>query len=167
LRLMADTGVLSRPDNYYEYAQRAMENGLPGEALKVLETGFEKKAIGDSDKARYDRTVGEIRKKVQGDRAQLPDIDKEVRNSKATTGQAAAGLGLAYFGYQMYDQAIQMLEAGIAKGGLRNLEDYQMTLALAYLRAGQKEKSRQQFQALPANSPLHQIAGLWIARTYN
>jgi Flp pilus assembly protein TadD len=67
----------------------------------------------------------------------------------------------------MYEQAVQMLEAGLAKGGLRNQEDYRMVLGIAYLRVGQKEKAREQFQKLAANSPLSRIGAFWVSRTYN
>ncbi|HYM34406.1 MAG TPA: hypothetical protein VET48_03365, partial [Steroidobacteraceae bacterium] len=166
-RLMADVGVLA-PDYYFEYSQRAVDQALPGEALKVLETGFEQKVIGaDKDKEHYQRTVADVRSKAQTDRAQLPALEKEWRESKSRTGQLGAGLGLAYFGYQMYDQAIQTLEPSFEKGGLRNVDDYRMTLGIAYLRTGKKDKAREQFQQVPANSPLNRVAQFWIARTYN
>jgi len=164
LRLMADTGVLTIKEYYLEYSQRAVEQALPGEALKVLETGFEKKIL---EGEQSQRALADVRKKAQTDKAQLPEIEKEVRASKATTGQAGAGLGLAYFGYGMYEQAIQVLESSIAKGGLRNLDDYRMALGVSYLRSGQKEKAREQFQTIAANTPLRRISELWVARSYN
>lgn len=169
LRLMADTNVLSQSDYYYEYAQRASEQALPGEAADVLEKGFDKKAIGQSgaDKDRYQRALTEAKRKAQADRGQLPALEKEWKDSKASTGQIGAGLGLAYFEFQMYDKAIESLEAAIAKGGLKNGDNYRMTLGVAYWKAGQKEKSRAQFQAIPSESPLARAAGFWTARSYN
>jgi len=83
LRLMADTGVLTIKEYYLEYSQRAVEQALPGEALKVLETGFEKKIL---EGEQSQRALADVRKKAQTDKAQLPEIEKEVRASKATTG---------------------------------------------------------------------------------
>jgi tetratricopeptide (TPR) repeat protein len=169
LRLMADTGVLARPEYYLEYSQRAIDKAMPGEALAIIQAGFEKKVLGtvEKDKAQHQRALTTAQEKAKADRAQLPEIEKEVRASKATNGQLEAGLGLAYFSYQMYEQAVQMLEAGLAKGGLRNQEDYRMVLGIAYLRVGQKEKAREQFQKLAANSPLSRIGAFWVSRTYN
>jgi Flp pilus assembly protein TadD len=42
-----------------------------------------------------------------------------------------------------------------------------MVLGIAYLRVGQKEKAREQFQKLAANSPLSRIGAFWVSRTYN
>jgi tetratricopeptide (TPR) repeat protein len=168
LRLMVETDVLDKPDLYFEYSQRAVEAGLPGEALKVLETGQEKKVIGaDAGKTRYQQVIADVRQKARTDRAQLPELEKEQQQSKSQTGQASAGLGLAYFGYQMYDKAIEALESGIAKGGLRNIDSYRMALGISYLRSGQKEKARATFQTIPADSPVTRVAAFWISRTYN
>ena len=67
----------------------------------------------------------------------------------------------------MYEQAIPMLESGIAKGGLRNLDDTRMVLGISYLRTGQKEKAREEFKKASANAALAKVAPFWVSRSYN
>ncbi len=169
LRLMADTGVLTKPEYYLEYSQRAIDKAMPGEAAKAMEEGFEKKALGvaSKDKERDQRELATARDKAKADRSQLPEIEKEVRTSKANTGQVEVGLGLAYFSHQMYQEAVPMLESGIAKGGLRNLDDVRMMLGIANLRLGQKENAREEFKKASANAIFAKTAPFWISRTYN
>jgi tetratricopeptide (TPR) repeat protein len=169
-RLMADVGALNKPLSYLEYSDRAVEKAMPGEALTVLESGFEKKILGvsDKDKAAQQQKLADVKRKAQADRAQLPDIEKEAASPKAgATGQLTAGLGLAYFSFGMYEQAVTALDAGIKKGGLKNAEDYRMVLGIAQLRTGQKEAARASFQSIPATSPFARVANLWAIRTYN
>jgi tetratricopeptide (TPR) repeat protein len=168
-RLMSDVGVLTTPSSYLEYADRAVEKAMPGEALTALEAGFNKKVLGvdDKEKATQQQKLADVKRKAQADKAQLPEIEKEAASPKATTGQLSAGLGLAYFSFGMNEQAIASLEAGIKKGGLKNIDDYTMALGIAQLRTGKKDQARATFQSISASSPFARVANLWVIRTYN
>jgi tetratricopeptide (TPR) repeat protein len=169
-RLMSDVGVLNTSVSYLEYADHAVENAMPAEALTALEAGFEKKVLGvnDKEKATEQQKLADVKRKAQADKAQLPEIEKEAASAKgAASGQLTAGLGLAYFSFGMYGQAVTALDAGIKKGGLKNIDDYRMVLGISQLRTGQKELARASFQSVPATSPLARVANLWAIRTYN
>jgi tetratricopeptide (TPR) repeat protein len=168
-RLMADTGVKMTAENYMEYAQIAADKAMPGEALRVLELGFEKNVLGadEKNKAKQQLALADAKKKAAADKAQLPEIEKEAAGPKATTGQLSAGLGLAYFSFGMTEQAVAAIEAGLKKGGLKNIDDYRMVLGIAKLRLGDKEAARAVFQSVPSNSPYARIASIWTIRTYN
>jgi tetratricopeptide (TPR) repeat protein len=162
-------GVLNRPEEYSEYARAASDKAFQGEAQKVLQEGFDRKKFPATGKDADDRRrlLAEAKHKADIDRAQLPEFEKEVQASKAPNGQLAAGLGLSYFSFDMYDKAIDALKKGIEKGGLRNTDDNVMVLGISYLRAGQKEAARARFESIAANSPLARAAKLWALRTYN
>lgn len=169
-RLMSDVGVLDTSVSYLEYADHAVDNAMPAEALSALEDGFAKKVLGvnDKEKAVEQQKLADVKRKAQADRAQLPEIEKEAASAKGVaSGQLTAGLGLAYFSFGMYGQAVTALDAGIKKGGLKNIDDYRMVLGIAQLRTGQKELARASFQSVPATSPLARVANLWAIRTYN
>jgi len=167
-RLQNDVGALKKADQYMEYAQLAADSAMPGEALKVVETGYEKKILGlEKEKERHDRLLTSVKQKAQADKGQLPQYEKEAAASTATTGQLDAGLGLAYFSYDMYDQAIQSLEKGLKKGGLKNPDDYRIALGISQLRKGQREQARSTFKAVPDDSPMAKVANLWELRSYN
>jgi len=168
-RLEFDAGAMKRDDQFMEYAQLASDANLYGEMLRVVETGFEKKILGadEKKKERHTRLLNTAKQKAQADKAQLPQLEKEAQASKVETGQLDAGLGLVYFGYEMYDQAILALERGIKKGGLKNVEDYKIALGIAQLHKGQKETARSTFRSIPASSPLAKVASMWALRTFN
>ena len=73
-------------------------------------------------------------------------------------------LGQAYLSYGMYDEAIDAIKRGIAKGGVTDVDEAQISLGTAYLRKGQKDQARQAFKAVKAESKWHDLAELWEVR---
>ena len=66
----------------------------------------------------------------------------------ASSGNQDVGLGLAYFGYQQYDKAVQALKQGIAKGGLKDPDSAHLLLGIAQYKAGNKTDALQSFKAV-------------------
>jgi len=168
-RLQADVGAMTSGEQYAEYGRLALAQAMPGEAKRIVEKGFELKVLGVNakEKVRQQQLLNDAKKKTTEDLASLPQLEKDVRASKSTTGQVEAGLGLAYFSNDMDDQAIEWLEAGLKKGGMKEPDNYRMALGVAYLRKGNKDQARATFAAVQAGSPLAKAANLWTIRTYN
>jgi tetratricopeptide (TPR) repeat protein len=165
-RLMNDVGTLKQADDYMETAQLAMDAGVPGEAQAIMEKGVQNGTLKSDDKTaqgRYDRLLAGAKKSATTDKSQLPQLAKEAE--KATQGQAYVALGQAYLSYGMYDEAIDALKKGIAKGGVTDIDEAQVSLGIAYLRKGQKDLARQAFKAVKAESKWHDLAELWEIRT--
>ena len=167
-RLMNDVGVMKEPGEYAEYAQQAMITfAMPGEALRVVEKGFSTGALGkvEKDKERHQILLTKAQEAVKADKAQMPHAVAEAE--KATTGAADAGLGLQYFSYGQYDQAVQSFERGLKKGGVKDVANIKLTEGIARLKLGQREQARGDFKAVPDDSPLAKVATAWILRSYN
>jgi tetratricopeptide (TPR) repeat protein len=165
-RLMNDVGTLKQADDYVEMAQLAIDAGVPGEAQAIVEKGVQGGTLKSDDKTtqgRYDRLLAGAKKSAAADKPQLTQLAKEAE--KATSGQAYVGLGQAYLSYGMYDEAIDALKKGIAKGGATDADEAQISLGIAYLRKGQKDLARQAFKAVKAESKWHDLAELWEVRT--
>jgi tetratricopeptide (TPR) repeat protein len=165
-RLMLAVGTLKDPNDFIEFAQLANNFGYPGEALSVLDAGYSKGILGTSaSKDREDRLKATIQKLADADKAALPALDKKAR--AAATGQDDVSLGEAYYGYGRYQEAIEALERGIKKGGLKKPDQAQLALGISYLRAGQAEKARAEFKKVPSDSEYDRIADLWILHSAN
>ncbi|HKR36775.1 MAG TPA: tetratricopeptide repeat protein [Steroidobacteraceae bacterium] len=165
-RLMNDVGTLKQADDYVEMAQLAIDAGVPGEAETIVEKGVQNGTLKSTDKTtqgRYDRLLAGAKKSVATDKPQLAQLAKEA--DKATSGQAYVGLGQAYLSYGMYDEAIEALKKGLAKGGATDADEAQISLGIAYLRKGQKDQARQAFKAVKAESKWHDLAELWEVRS--
>lgn len=159
-RLMLAVGTLKTADEYISLAQLANNAGYPGEGLAVLDAGYAKGVLGvAAGKDREDRLKASISKLADADKAALPTLDKKAR--AAATGQDDVVLGEAYMGYARYPEAIEALERGIKKGGMKKPDQAQIALGLAYLRSGQSEKAKAAFKQVSADAELGRIASLW------
>jgi tetratricopeptide (TPR) repeat protein len=163
-RLMNEVGVLKDKSDYVEMAQLAMDAGVPGEAQDMVQKGMTAGVLKSEDKTeqgRYDRLLAGAKKQADLDRGSLTQQATEAE--KAGTGQVLVGLGQAYLSYGDYDKAIAALEKGIAKGGVTDADEAQISLGIAYLKKGQKEQAREAFKK--AQGKWKDLAELWTIRT--
>jgi TolA-binding protein len=159
-RLASAVNVLSKPGDYTEYAQLALEAGSPGEAQAVLEKGFNNKVFSEGrDLDRNKRLLESAKKAAAAAQATLAKAEADAAASK--TGDKDVSLGVAYLGYQQYDKAAAAIERGLAKPGVTNTADAQLLLGIAQLGAGRKDEARKAFKSVKGNPTLERLANLW------
>ena len=161
-RLMNDVGVLTQPDAYGEMGSIAMDQGAPAEAQHALENGLQRGVFANDPHAlaRTQRTLESAKKKAAEDQAGLPNAEKAA--DAATTGEAAASVGQAYFGYQQYDKAVAELSKALTKGGRKNAADTRLLLGIAQLKGGHKDDAVKTFRQVKGDPTLERLANLWI-----
>jgi len=157
--LMFELGALKRDDDYVEMAQLAIQAGVPGEAVKVLELGFQNKLLETEDVPRRKALLAESRASAQNDQKSLAGLETDAKSAK--TGQADVALGSAYLSYEQYDKAAEALRRGIAKGGVKRPDEAQITLGRALLKVNQPEEALKAFAAIPDASKFSRVANLW------
>ena len=87
---------------------------------------------------------------------------KQAAAKSAPNGEGLVNLGMQQITFDMYPQAVASLQAGIAKGGLKNPVDAQLNLGFAQLRAGQKAEAVKTFRAVKTDDDITQrIAKFW------
>ncbi|TWB66246.1 hypothetical protein FBZ87_11537 [Nitrospirillum amazonense] len=156
-RLSARVGAIKGSNEYLEYADLATRATLPGEAKAILEKGQSQLAGNPTAK----QMLAEATKAAAEDQK---GIDKQVAEvSKAPTGLPLEKLGEAYASYGNYTKAIELIQKGIDKGGLKNPNDAKLHLAVAYLNAGQKDQAQKAFQELTsAPEGVGELAKAWL-----
>jgi TolA-binding protein len=159
-RLMESTGNLKRGPDFMDYSIAAMEM-VPNEAHRVLNMARDAKAFHEkTEVARVERYLIATRTAADKARAELTSLASTART--APTGNEYVMLGIVYYSFAQYPQAIDALQAGIARGGLKNIADAQLTLGTAQLKAGQKAQAAQTFKAIKSDNEVTQrIAKLW------
>jgi tetratricopeptide (TPR) repeat protein len=70
-------------------------------------------------------------------------------------------VGLAYLGYQQYDKALDQLNKGVTKGGVRNDGEARLLLGIAQFKSGKKDEAVKSFKAVKGDANLERIAELW------
>jgi len=159
-RLMSEVDVLQRPEDYTEMAQIAMDQGSPGEAQHILEKAFQKGIFNDQrSKDKNTRLLDAAKKAAATDQGQLPKMEADANS--APTGDKAVGVGLAYLGYGRYDKAVELIQKGLSKGGLKSEAEARLLLGIAQLKAGHKDEAAKSFHAVKGDPALERLANLW------
>ncbi|HET9391561.1 MAG TPA: hypothetical protein VFO44_18085 [Steroidobacteraceae bacterium] len=159
-RLMSEVDVLKEPGDFTDMAQIALDQGSPGEAEHTLEKAFSKNVFPDKrTQDKNQRLLESAKKAAANDQATLPKAQKDAE--AAPTGDKEVGVGLAYLGYQQYDKAIDALNKGIAKGGVKSVPEAKLLLGIAQLKGGHKDDAVKTFHDVKGDPTLERLAALW------
>jgi hypothetical protein len=158
---LTDVG-LATVGEYLAYADNALVAGSPGEAMRAMERGMKDgivPSVGTNQ-----QTVQEARNAVARDRKDLPaDSLSAAKNPK---GEVDVKVGLGFYSLGDWAQAAEALKRGLAKGGVRRVDDANMLLGAALVEQGKYDDSRTAFAAAAAASSdvyMKQLADMWIA----
>jgi TolA-binding protein len=161
-RLLDSTGNLDLAADFTAYSDSAMALGLMAEAGRVLDKGIKVKAFATQTEAdRAARYLASATERAASGKAELAKLATEAKG--AATGNEYVALGMQQASYEMYADAVESLRAGIAKGGLKNATDAQMTLGYAQFRAGQKSEAIKTFREVNGGSDdvTQRLAKFW------
>jgi hypothetical protein len=154
-RLAYMTGAMAKADEYMTLAQLLLAARLPSEARAVVERGMQAKLLVD---ARAQRLYALTKTNQAGDVANLPKAAAAAQ--KASKGDDLVNLGEDYTGMGKFPEAIQAIQAGIAKG-VSDMDNAQVRLAVAYYGAKQKPQALAAL-AKATNSPNgSMVARMW------
>lgn len=161
MRLKLATGNLTKAEDVMEMAQLALQAGQAAEAKKLLDEAFASGLLGKSGEVeRQKRLLALATQRA----ANAPNDLRaaEVEGKDAKDGNLLVRTGLAYSGLGEHDKGIALIQQGIAKGGLRNVNDANLHLGIALTRAGQKGKAAQAFKAVTGTDGAADLARLWM-----
>jgi tetratricopeptide (TPR) repeat protein len=162
LRLADGVGAMNEASYYTEMAQLAMAQGLPGEAQSIIEKGNANGALKDAqrEKEHAGRILADAKQAVALDKSTLDKQDALARTKP--TGDADTKLGSAYLSYGLNDKAVEALQRGISKGGVKNPDEAGILLGIAHLRMNNKEEATKAFQTVTKNPTMARVAKLWV-----
>ena len=161
MRVKMANGLISKTDEYFEMAQLALQANQPAEAKAIIEKGFAAKALGvGADGERHKRLADLADKKLSEAKPSLDGNVAEAQEMK--DGNMLVKVGMGYVGAADYSKGISLIEAGIAKGGLKNVDEAKLRLGLAQIKAGNKAKGQQTLRSVGGNDGAADIARLWL-----
>jgi tetratricopeptide (TPR) repeat protein len=144
-------GTLTLPIQVNGYANAAMQAGFPAEAASALDHG--------PDAGKNTPLRASVRKSYDADQKSLPKAETDAQ--KSASGETLVRLGMDFYGYGQFDKAIALIQAGIAKGGLKSADDTNLNLGIVYLAAGQKDKALELFKSVTQAGGPAELAQLW------
>jgi len=160
MRLRLATGNLTKAEDVMEMAQLALQAGQAAEAKKVIDDAFASGLLGKTGEVeRQKRLQALAAQRVANAPSELKAAEAE--GLAAKDGNLLVRTGLAYTGLGQYDKGTDLIQKGIAKGGLRYPVDANLHLGIALTRAGQKGRAAQAFKAVTGNDGAADLAHLW------
>ena len=165
-RLKLATGNLNSAADYMEFAQLALQQGVPAEAKEIMDKGYAAGVLGKGDEAsRQGRLRDLINKSLADSQAKRAQDEKDAVAAKDGGDLVKLGLNNVYEGKA--DQGFKQIEQGIKKGGLKRPEDAKLRLGEAQLHAGRKEAAVRTLREVKSNDPkindgTADIARLWV-----
>lgn len=159
-RLQLATGNLTKPNDYMEAAQLALQAGFPSEGKKIVEKGFSSGVLGTGAEADRQKRLRDLATKQEAEAN--ASLEKDVAEAEAAKdGNALVKVGYAYVTMGQADKGAALIEKGIAKGNLKRPEDAKLRLGMALLQAGKKAKGIQTLRGVQGNDGAADIAHLW------
>ena len=130
MRLKLANGLLTKTDEFMEMAQLALQAGLPVEAKAIVDKGYAAGALGTGDQADRHKRLRDLVAKQQAESAE--GIGQSAMDAAARKdGNELVKVGTIYASMGQTDKAVELIEKGIAKGGLKRPDDAKLRLALA------------------------------------
>ncbi|HEX9207189.1 MAG TPA: tetratricopeptide repeat protein [Steroidobacteraceae bacterium] len=159
-RLMNDTGTLDKGEEYAEMGSTLITGGFPNEAKQVLERGMAAGVFSGDAKGRAQADLDRARSGAALDAKELATAASQLAAAK--TPLQMVGIGKLYFSAGQYAQAVDALQKGIAKGGLKpeDLDDANLLIGIANARQDKAAEANTALD-LVKNPTLAEIAKLW------
>jgi hypothetical protein len=160
-RLKLATGNITSAADYMEFAQLALQQGVPAEAKEIMDKGYAAGVLGKGDEAaRQQRLRDLVNKSLQESQAKRAQDEKEALAAKDGNELVKVGLNYAYEGKT--EQGFRLVEQGIKKG-VKRPEDAKLRLGEAQLHAGKKEAGVKTLREVKdTKDGAADIARLWV-----
>jgi outer membrane protein assembly factor BamD (BamD/ComL family) len=159
-RLSLATGSMTAAADYMEMAQLALQAELPSESKYVVDKGFAAGVLGTGPQAeRHKRLRDLVEKRLAEHKASLGEEEKQAAAAKSGEALVALGMNLLYSGQAA--KGVQLIQQGIAKGGLKRAEDAKLHLGIGQLVAGDKAKAQATFKTVQGTDGTADLARLW------
>lgn len=162
--VLADTG-LSTVGEYLACADTAVVLGSPGEAQRALERGMADGIVPNA--GTNQQSVQEAKIAVARDRRDVPRDAQTAAANPNTPGEVHVKIGLGFFSIGDPAMSVESIRRGLAKGGVKRVDDANMLLGAALLQLNRREEAKAAFAAAAgaagAGSHMAGVAGLWTA----
>ena len=159
-RLSLATGSMVAANEFSEMVQLALQAGSTAEAKQVLDKGFAAGALGTGPQAeRHKRLSDLVTKKVAEAKQAEAEEEKQALAAKDGNDLVGIGMNLVYAGQKA--KGLQLMQQGIAKGGLKRPEDAKLHFAIAQIMAGEGAKAQATLKTVTGADGTADMARLW------
>jgi hypothetical protein len=162
MRLRLATGTLGKTEDFMEMAQLSLQAGFAAEGMKIIEKGYAAGALGTGAEADRHKRLKELaEKKLAESKSAIANQASDAANEK--DGNALVQVGYTYVTLGEVEKGIELIEAGIKKGGLKRPEDAKLRLGMAQLQSPKaRAKAAQTLRSVTGTDGVADVARLWV-----
>lgn len=159
-RMMLALENLEDDSQFMEMAETALLAGLPLEAKNIVDAAYKGGYFGKGKNAAKHKPLQDKANKQAADDAKSLDAG-EAAAKAAKTGLGMVNMGYNLVTYGQYERGIALIEAGLAKGGLKFPDEAKLHLGMAYHKAGNKAKAAEVLKTVQGNDGAVELARYW------
>jgi tetratricopeptide (TPR) repeat protein len=131
---------------------------VPFKAAKVIDRGIKDKSVEATSK-NYEILGNSFRQAQEVDKA-IPAMERAA--SLAETGELYARLGNVYLDGDQNRKAIDAINKGLSRGGVKRPDNARLVLGMAYFNVKEYDKARKAFEAAGRDDRSEKYATQWI-----
>ncbi|MBC3807953.1 hypothetical protein H8K52_11410 [Undibacterium seohonense] len=159
-RIMLALENLEDDSQFMEMAETALLAGLPLEAKNIVDAAYKGGYFGKGKNLAKHKPLQDKANKQAADDAKSLDAG-EASAKAAKTGLGMVNMGYNFVTYGQFERGIALIEAGLAKGGLKYPEEAKLHLGMAYHKAGNKAKAAEILKTVQGNDGAVELARYW------
>jgi tetratricopeptide (TPR) repeat protein len=156
-RLLEITGNLEDVTEYTDMASLALKNGLPAEALRVVELAYKESVFGKgSDAANHQKLRQQAQQKLNEDEKAFSALVQSAKDANAISSLADV-----YASQQKWDMAMTSYNKAIEMGGLRRESEIRLHAGIALSKLGKKAEAEKMWDSVQGEPTAVELAQLW------
>jgi hypothetical protein len=161
-RLKLETGTLRSAQEYLDFAQLALIEGFPAEAVKVIDKGYAAGVLGSGGEAERHRRLKDLAaKNLAEDKKTIAADEKQ---GAVKDGKTLFNEGYNYVLHGRTEKGLSMMLQGIKGPGFTRPDHAKLQLGYAYHLAGQGAKALETFKTVQGSDGAAALARLWVIR---
>jgi tetratricopeptide (TPR) repeat protein len=160
MRLKLALGQLAKPSEFMEMAQLALQAGNAPEAIKIIDQGYKKGALGTgTDAARHQRLKDLANKTLADQTANQATHEANLIKEKDSDGLFNMGYALTSGGKA--DKGIPLMEQAMKIGTPRRPEEQKLHYGIALFNAGKKPQALAALKNVKGTAGEAELARYW------
>lgn len=137
LRLKMAQGLLTKPNDFMEMGQLSLQTGNPAEALKIIDEGYKKGALGQGADAERHKRLKDLALKNEAEFA-AKQAATQAEAEKNKDADALFNLGFALVSAGKADQGLKLMDQAIKMGTAKRPEEMKLHYGIGQINAGKK-----------------------------
>ena len=153
-----EQGMLDKSTDLVTMAYLYLNAEVPFPAALVMDKGFKAEII--EEKSKNYELAGSAWRQAQETQKSIPMMEKAA--AKSDDGELYTRLGNVYLDGDQFKQAVDAINKGLAKGGVKRPDQARLALGMAYFNLGNYSDARKVFRVAAKDDRSEKYAKQWL-----